>query len=76
VVIAADGPTVAQVESFSLRTADGQVLEFRIDRLDLSSGGLPSGHLREHLVSGAPITVLFRDEDGAHVAIKYTDAAP
>ena len=75
-VIAADGPTTAQVETFSLRTADGQVLQFRVDRLDLSNGGLPSPHLRDHLLSGAPITVLYRDEDGSHVAIKYTDAVP
>ena len=74
VVISADGPNAAQVERFSLRTNDGQVLEFSVVTLDVSNGGLPAPHLREHLVSGEPITVEFREENGQRFAIRYVDA--
>lgn len=72
VVISADGPDAARVDRFSLRTNDGQVLQFTVGRLDLSNGGLPAPHLREHLVSGIPITVFY---DGTEV-MRYIDAPP
>jgi len=74
VVIAADGPNAAEVETFSLRIASGIVLEFTVGRLDLSNGGLPSAHLREHMVSGEAIVVAFHlDADGIRIADRYTD---
>ena len=47
---------------------------FQVGTLDLSRGGLPAPHLREHLVSGEPITVEYRVEDGEKVATRYVDA--
>ncbi|MEO8625251.1 MAG: PQQ-dependent sugar dehydrogenase [Candidatus Limnocylindrales bacterium] len=44
-------------------------------RLDLSNGGLPSAHLREHMAAGEPITVTYHVENGANIADRYTDAA-
>lgn len=73
-VIAADGPNAAQVDRFTLRTADGVTIEFQVGRLDVSNGALPAPHLREHLVSGEPITVDYRVEGGHNVAVRYTDA--
>jgi hypothetical protein len=70
VVISADGPTAAEVDRFSLRTADGRVLDLTVGRLDLDNGGLPAPHLREHLVSGEPITVFFYGDE----VIRYVDA--
>jgi len=70
VVISADGPDTAQVDRFSLRTNAGQVLQFTVGRLDLANGGLPAPHIREHLVSGEPITVFYY---GIEV-IRYVDA--
>lgn len=76
VVIAAEGPNAAQVDTFSLRTSAGLVLDFTVGPLDLSDGGLPAPHLREHLTSAEPITVLFHlDGSGKRVADRYTDAA-
>jgi hypothetical protein len=75
VVITADGPNAAEVNRFTLRTADGRALDFTVGRLDLANGGLPSAHLREHMVSGEPITVFYNVQDGANVANRYTDAA-
>ncbi|HUP83237.1 MAG TPA: PQQ-dependent sugar dehydrogenase [Candidatus Limnocylindria bacterium] len=74
-VITADGPSAAEVSSFSMRQPDGVVLDFRVERLDLSNGGLPSAHLREHLTSGEPITVYYHVANGENVADRYTDAA-
>jgi hypothetical protein len=70
VVISANGPNAAEVDRFSLRTADGRVLAFTVGRLDLGNGGLPAPHLREHLVSGEPITAFFYGDE----VIRYVDA--
>jgi glucose/arabinose dehydrogenase len=43
-------------------------------RLDLTGGGLPSAHLREHMASGEPITVDYHVENGVNIADRYTDA--
>lgn len=73
-MIAADGPSAAEVDSFRLRTSDGQVLQFTVVRLDLASGGLPSAHLREHMASGEWITVEYHVENGVNIADRYIDA--
>jgi hypothetical protein len=75
VVIAADGPNAAEVDRFTLRTSEGEVLEFTLGRLDLSNGGLPAAHLREHLVNGEPIKVLYVATGSGLVALQYTDAS-
>lgn len=75
-VISADGPDASQVDRFTLRTNDGQTMVFEVGTLDLSGGGLPAPHLREHLVSGVPITVYYSAESGANVASRYIDAPP
>jgi hypothetical protein len=74
VVTAVDGPTVAQVTSFTLRTADGQVLGFEVETLSLTGGGKPAPHLREHLVSGEPVEVEFYRAGQRHIAVRYRDA--
>jgi len=53
-----------------MRTADGRVLDFNVGRLDVSNGGLPAPHLRDHLLSGEPITVSFYGDE----VIRYIDA--
>ncbi len=75
-VIAADGPSAADVDTFRLRTSDGQLYEFAVGALDLTGGGLPAPHLREHLVSGVPITVYYSNDGGTLTARRYIDAPP
>lgn len=70
VVISAEGPDAAQVDRFSLRTNDGRVLLLTVGRLDISNGGLPAPHLREHLVTGVPITVFYYGTE----IVRYIDA--
>jgi hypothetical protein len=74
VVISAEGANAAEVDRFTLRADDGRQLAFTVERLDVSGGGLPAPHLREHLVSGDPITVSYRVENGVNIALRYTDA--
>jgi hypothetical protein len=76
VVISADGPDASAVDRFTLRTNDGQVIAFDVGTLDLSAGGLPAPHLREHLVSGVPITVYYSVANGVNTANRYIDAPP
>ena len=73
-VIAATGPDAATVDTFTLRTDDGQVIDFTVGTLDLSDGGLPAPHLREHMVGSTPTKVWYVVQDGKYVAIKYVDA--
>jgi hypothetical protein len=74
VVLTATGPSVAEVDHISLRSDDGQTLEFDVGVLDLSDGGLPAPHLREHMASGEQITVTYHVENGTNVIDRYTDA--
>lgn len=74
-IVAANGPDAASVTDFTLRTDDGRTLQFTVGTLDVSNGGLPSPHLREHMAGSTPTTVYYVvDGDGRNVAVKYTDA--
>jgi len=64
------------VTDFTLRTNDGQSIAFKVGVLDLAGGGLNAPHLREHLVSGVPITVYYTAENGENVVSRYIDAPP
>ena len=57
-----------------MRTDDGQVLAFLVGTLDVNNGGLPAPHLREHLVSGEPITVQYYGDDDSRYITRYVDA--
>ena len=74
VVIGVEGSGPASVDRFTLRTAEGAVLIFDVERLEVTSGGKPAPHLREHQVDGHPIRVEYRVEAGRNVALRYTDA--
>jgi hypothetical protein len=62
------------VTSFTLQTNDGQTLNFVVGTLDVTNGGLPSPHLREHMAGSTPTTVYYHVDNGQNVATKYTDA--
>jgi hypothetical protein len=74
VVLAVEGDGPASVTAFTLRTAEGELFEFDIERLDVSDGGKPAPHLREHQLDGAPISVEYRVEGDRNVALRYRDA--
>ncbi len=74
VLTSADGPNLAEVTHFTLRTDAGQEIDFSVGVLDVSDGGLPAPHLREHLASGEPVDVTYHVDGGTNVADRYTDA--
>ncbi len=74
VVIAVDGNSGA-ITGFTLRTAGGEVLTFRIGTLETDGAAFPAAHLTEHAVTLDPVAVAYRDEGGARVVYRLTDAA-
>ena len=73
IVVAVQATSLSDVQGFSIRTADGRTVDFRIVRLENASTFAP-GHLAEHKVSLAPIRVTYIDRDGRHEAVRIEDA--
>ncbi|MEA2545293.1 MAG: hypothetical protein QOI09_566 [Chloroflexota bacterium] len=73
VVIGVEATGLTSVQGFSMRTADGRTVDFRIGTLENGATFAP-GHLAEHRVSLVPVRVTFVDENGAHVAVRLEDA--
>ena len=74
IVTGVSGPSATQVDSFTLHTPQGNVIQFAVGRLDLTDGGQNAAHIRDHFVSGAPITVQYKVDNGQYVALRYFDA--
>lgn len=72
VVVAVDARSLTDVPSFTLRVAGGQTLEFQLSRLE-NGTEFPPGHLTEHIASGGPVVVTYREEDGVLYAIRLVD---
>ena len=73
VVISVEGEGPASVQRFTVRANDGRAIVFELERLDVTAGK-PAAHLREHLVSGEPVTIAYTIENGRHIALSYDDA--
>lgn len=73
IVVAVEATSLTSVQGFSIRTADGRTVDFRVGALENASA-FPPGHLSEHRVSLVPIQVTYVDRDGAHVAVALVDA--
>lgn len=74
VVVAVEG-NLQSVASFTIRGDDGSDHRFvPADGLRFDDG--PLSHLQSHVVSGVPVTVEYRDDDGTLVATSVVDADP
>jgi len=73
IVVAVEATSLSSVQGFSIRTADGRTVDFRVGALENAST-FPPGHLAEHKVSLVPIQVTYVDRDGGHVAVALVDA--
>lgn len=73
VVISVDAVSLTDVRGFSIRTADGRTVVFRVGQLE-NGAQFPPGHLSEHAVTAVPILVTYREEDGENVANRLEDA--
>lgn len=73
-VVDVQSTSLTQVDSFTLRTQEGQELLFRVGPLELDGGAFPAGHLREHMALNQAVAVAYREEDGERVAYRLVDA--
>jgi hypothetical protein len=73
IVVSVQATSLSSVQGFSIRTPDGQTIDFRI--VSLENGSMfPPGHLAEHKVSLVPVRVTYVDRNGAHEAVRIEDA--
>lgn len=75
IVIFVESVSLTDVRTFTIRTPDGRTVEFLVGQLE-SGAKFPPGHLSEHEATAVPVRVTYRDEAGAHVAVRLEDAVP
>ena len=73
VVIAVDAASLTDVRGFTIRTADGQTVVFRLGELE-NGTEFPPGHLGEHIATAVPGLVTYREENGERVVVRLDDA--
>jgi hypothetical protein len=68
-------PSIQKVDSFTLRTDDGQELAF-VTAPDFNAGvshQMTPGHMRQHMALADPVQVTYRQENGKLVALSAVD---
>ena len=72
VIIDVQATSLTAIESFTLRTNDGETLVFRVapDATRDPTEGFVPGHLRSHAVAAGQVTVFYREEDGQLLALR------
>jgi len=73
IVVAVQATGLTSVQGFSIRTADGRTVDFRLGQLENAAAFAP-GHLAEHKISLIPVRVTYIDQAGNHVAVRLEDA--
>jgi hypothetical protein len=73
IVIAVRATSLTSVQGFSIRTADGRTVDFRVGALE-NAATFPPGHLAEHKVTLIPVRVTYVEESGDAVAVRLEDA--
>ena len=73
IVVAVQATSLSNVEGFSIRTADGRTVDFRMGTIE-NPTQFPPGHLAEHKVSLAPVRVTYVDGTDGRIAVRLEDA--
>jgi hypothetical protein len=68
-VTAVEARDIGHAASLAVRGADGREWRFQVDE----AVDMTPGHLREHMTFGEPVTVYYRRESDALVAVRVTD---
>ena len=69
-------PSIRQLDRFTLRADDGQLMTFVADA-NFNAGAahmMTPGHMRQHMALADPVIVTYRLENGILVALSATDA--
>lgn len=74
IVVSVDQASLTDIRSFALRTDTGETLTFRVGDLDISGGGFPANHLREHMATSIAVAVAYTEANGERVAVRLVDA--
>src|SRR5207248_10406197 len=77
VLLDVEAPTIQQVDSFTLRTDQGQELHF-VTAANFNQGVshlMTPGHMRQHMALADPVEVTYRDDNGTLVALSAVDVA-
>lgn len=74
VVLTVDQPSAGQVDGFTLRTNDGNVLTFTVGVVDQDQDAFPPEHLTEHQRTAEPVKVTYHVDNGKNVVTKLQDA--
>jgi hypothetical protein len=72
IVVEVHATSLSNVQGFSIRTADGRTIDFRMGQIENATQFAP-GHLAEHKVSLVPVRVTFVQEPGGPVAVRLED---
>jgi hypothetical protein len=73
IVVAVQATSLSNVQGFSIRTADGRTVDFRLGTIE-DPTQFPPGHLAEHKVSLRPVRVTYVDGTDGPVAVRLEDA--
>jgi hypothetical protein len=79
VLLDVESPNIQKVDSFTLRTDEGQELHFTTAP-NFNQGIahlMTPGHMRQHMALGDPVEVTYRDDgsSGSLVAVSATDVS-
>lgn len=78
VLLDVESPNIQKVDSFTLRTDDGQELQFTTAP-NFNEGVahlMTPGHMRQHMALGDPVEVSYTDNNGTLVALSAVDVSP
>jgi hypothetical protein len=78
VLLSVESPSIQQVANFTLRTDDGQELQFTTAP-NFNAGvshQMSPGHMRQHMALADPVEVTYRNENGSLVALSAVDVSP
>jgi hypothetical protein len=73
IVVSVEATSLSAVQGFSIRTADGRTVDFRIVAIE-NAASFPPGHLAVHKVTLVPVRVTYVDRNGSHEAVRIEDA--
>ena len=71
--VTVDAASLTDVRGFTIRTADGQTVVFRLGELE-NGTEFPPGHLGEHIATAVPVLVTYREENGERVVVRLEAA--
>ena len=78
VLLDVESPSIQKVDSFTIRTDDGQELHF-VTAPDFNQGSthlMTPGHMRQHMALADPVEVTYRNDNGTLVALTAADVSP